>query len=91
MEMSFSKTEKIAAIVIGLVYGIPLAIGIFIDGIHKGHLVPMIVLVFYWVFWAIVLFYAKHRKSESKLLVKLKTISPLIIGGGYILLRWFMG
>ena len=89
--MSLSKMEKIAAIVIGLVYGIPLAIGIFIDGIHKGHLVPMIVLVFYWIFWAIVLLYANRRKNESKLLVKLKTISPLIIGGGYILLRWFMG
>ena len=89
--MGLSKTEKTAAIVLGLIYGIPLAIGIFIDGIHQGHLISMTVLIFYWVFWAFVLLYAKRRKNESKLLVKLKTISPLIIGGGYILLRWFMG
>jgi len=89
--MSLSKTEKIAAIVLGFIYGIPLAVGIFIDGIHQGHLISMTVLIFYWVFWAFVLLYAKRRKNESKLLVKLKTISPLIIGGGYILLRWFMG
>ena len=89
--MGISKTEKTAAIVLGLIYGIPLAIGIFIYGIHQGHLIPMIVLVFYWVFWAFVLLYAKRRGNESKLLVRLKTISPLIFGGGYILLRWFMG
>ena len=89
--MGLSKTEKTAAIVLGLIYGIPLAIGIFIDGIHQGHLIPMIALVLYWVFWAFVLLYAKHSGNESKLLVRLKTISPLIFGGGYILLRWFMG
>ena len=89
--MGLSKTEKTAAIVLGLIYGIPLAIGIFIDGIHQGHLISMTVLIFYWVFWGFVLLYAKHRGNESKLLVRLKNISPLIFGGGYILLRWFLG